>query len=123
MNHAMNNVPSISLLVLRTSNPDALLPFYQALGLQFQTEQHGSGPLHFSCEIGGVVLEIYPSKPGQIDADFSSPMLGFRVDSLETTLENLRALGVAIPEIKTADWGHFCNVRDFDGRAVQLVEK
>ncbi|HEX9998086.1 MAG TPA: VOC family protein [Abditibacterium sp.] len=117
------NSPVFSLLVLRSSNPDALLPFYNALGLEFQSEQHGSGPIHFSCEIGEVVLEIYPPKKGQTDAEISGPMLGFRVDSLEKTLETLRALGVEIPVIKTADWGRFCNVRDFDGRTVQLSEK
>ena len=43
---------TLSLMVLRTDNIEAVLAFYQAIGLQFQQEQHGSGPIHYSCEIG-----------------------------------------------------------------------
>lgn len=114
---------SLSLIVLRTANPEALLPFYQALGLEFKSEQHGNGPIHFSCETGGVVLEIYPPKKDALSLDFSAPMLGFAVDSSEEALENLRYLGAEPGEIKASEWGRVCSVLDFDGRSVQLMER
>ncbi len=118
------NPTVLSLLVLRSPQPEALLPFYNALGLDFQREQHGNGPVHFSCTMGEVVLEIYPPKTGQNDENFATPMLGFRVDSLDDTLEKLREAGAKVGgEIKVSEWGRWCNVWDFDARNVQLVEK
>ena len=113
---------TLSLIVLRTPNPEALLPFYNALGLEFEREQHGSGPVHFSCEMGEVVLEIYPPKKNQTEAEFTSPMLGFHVDSLEETLEKLREIGVDCGGIYTSNTETLCSVRDFDGRRVHLSE-
>lgn len=113
---------TLSLMVLRTSNPEALLPFYQALGLKFVREQHGSGPLHFACEMGVVVLEIYPPKKGRNDAEFASPMLGFSVDSLEKTLVKLRETGVETGAVYQSETEISCTVRDFDGRVVRLTE-
>lgn len=113
----------LALIVIRTPNPEALLPFYKALGLEFQREQHGSGPIHFAGTLGEVILEIYPPKKNQTEVEFSAPMLGFRVDSLEGTLEKLSEIGIDGGEIKASEWGRFCNVVDFDGRAIQLMEK
>lgn len=115
---------TFSLIVLRSAEPEVLLPFYNALGLDFEREQHGKGPIHFSCTMGEVVLEIYPPKTGQSEETFAAPMLGFRVDSLENALEKLRELGAIVNgEIKVSEWGRWCNVVDFDGRSVQLMEK
>lgn len=52
---------SLSLLVLRAADPERLARFYSAFGLAFRTEKHGEGPLHWSCDLGGSVLEIYPA--------------------------------------------------------------
>ncbi|RYG56290.1 glyoxalase/bleomycin resistance/extradiol dioxygenase family protein [bacterium] len=118
------NRPQLSLLVLRTPEPKALLPFYEALGLEFVEEQHGNGPLHFSSTLGEFVLEIYPLKAGMSDENLNTPMLGFRVDSLDETLEKLRAAGAKIGgEPKVSEWGRWCNAFDFDGRTVQITER
>ncbi len=114
---------TFSLVVLRTADPQTLLPFYQALGLEFQQERHGSGPLHFSCVMGGVVLEIYPPKKNQTEANVSVPMLGFCVDSLEETLVRLRVIGVESGAIYTTTTDISCTVRDFDGRTVYLTKR
>lgn len=60
----MNN-----LYVLRAHDPEKTLAFFQGLGLHFVREQHGEGPVHYSCEMSGKVFEIYPrtSKGGDKD--------------------------------------------------------
>ncbi len=114
---------SFSLVVIRSSNLEAALSFYSALGLNFVREQHGSGPVHYSCDVSGVILEIYP---GQLGAQpepktAGSTMLGFNVASLDETLARLRALGIEPKsEPKDSSWGRWVNVVDPDDRMVQL---
>ena len=48
-------VMKISLLVIRCQDLEASKVFYQQLGLVFEKEQHGSGPIHYSCEYDVVV--------------------------------------------------------------------
>jgi len=38
-----------------------LLKFFTALGLVFESEQHGRGPKHYACQRGGQVFELYPA--------------------------------------------------------------
>ena len=109
-------LPVFSLLVLRARDIETTASFYLTLGLEFTSEQHGTGPVHFACERDGFVLEIYPLKPTQSEVN-DSLMLGFGVESLETTLEHLNISA----EIKTGET-RFCNVRDPDGRTVRLEE-
>jgi catechol 2,3-dioxygenase-like lactoylglutathione lyase family enzyme len=47
-------------LVLRCSDIDRSQRFYSALGLVFEFERHGNGPGHYSTDVGGLVLELYP---------------------------------------------------------------
>lgn len=52
----------LNYLVLYARDPAASAEWYaDALGLHFTREQHGDGPVHYSAEIGGTVLELYPS--------------------------------------------------------------
>ena len=112
-----------SLVVIRSSCLEAAVSFYGALGLSFVREQHGSGPVHYSCDLGGVVLEIYPGQPGAAPEPKTagSTMLGFRVASLDETLAKLQALGIEPKsEPKESSWGRWVNVVDPDGRVIQL---
>ncbi len=112
-------MPSVlSLLVLRCCDVESTRNFYGGLGLHFEPEQHGSGPLHYAAEVGGMVVEIYPLKSGQMEAD-DSTMLGFQVGALEGVLAEL---GVEV-DIKSSQRGRFCNVKDPDGRTVRLTEE
>lgn len=110
-----------SLLVIRASDIETALAFYRALGLTFAQEQHGAGPIHYSCDLDGFIFEIYPARVGETN---DSTMLGFKVESLDETLMALRKLGVEPKSSpKTASWGRFVNVKDCDGRTVQLTEE
>ncbi|RYX84382.1 glyoxalase/bleomycin resistance/extradiol dioxygenase family protein [bacterium] len=112
-----SRIPSLSLLVLRSASLEAVSDFYSAFGFDFRQEQHGSGPLHYAAEVGGLVLEIYPLKAGQTEAD-DSTMLGFEVESLSGLLMELEIKA----EIKSSELGRFCSVKDPDGRTVRLTE-
>lgn len=116
---------SLSLIVLRTSKMQETLAFYRAFGFAFSEEQHGSGPIHHSTQIGSSVLEIYPgdaAEPMNRKAS-GATMLGFAVESLDNTLqalEKLRATVISAP--KDSPWGRRAVVVDPDGRSVELSE-
>ncbi|HVF85265.1 MAG TPA: VOC family protein [Abditibacteriaceae bacterium] len=112
----------LSLVVIRSSKVEAALAFYSALGMTWQPEQHGSGPIHHSCTLGETTMEVYPLKANTEQLD-TATMIGFKVDSLDHTLAILARLGL-IPKSspKTSNWGRWVNIVDPDGRIVQLSE-
>jgi len=73
---------SLSLVVLRCSDLAASRCFYEAVGLSFTAEQHGSGPKHLSSTIGGTVLELYPAS----DCGPTVARLGFCVLDVEASV-------------------------------------
>jgi hypothetical protein len=110
----------LQLLVLKTSHVDSLRAFYECLGLQFATEKHGNGPLHFAAEIGTMVLEIYPLGQGE-SAQADATRLGFAIPQPELVLKALQELGVfPTTSAKRTEWGWRAVVRDPDGRAIEL---
>ncbi len=116
---------SLGLLVLRASDLEKSLAFYRAIGLTFTQEQHGSGPVHYACTIGGTVMEIYPGEPGTAPERKSggATMLGFNVAALDETLAALAKLGYSpIAPPKDSAWGRRTTMLDPDGRAVELNE-
>lgn len=115
----------LSLIVLRTAKLDAALAFYRALGLEFVSEQHGSGPVHYSTQIDKTVLEIYPGKEGSAPPRLQAgaTMLGFQVKSVDDTLVSLQSLKVeVISPAKDSPWGRRAIVTDPDGRAVEIMQ-
>jgi predicted enzyme related to lactoylglutathione lyase len=102
-----------------------MLGLYRALGLNFKEEQHGSGPIHHSCDLGGTILEIYPGTEGG-DPDrraSGATSLGFRVPSVDGTLSTLEKIGVSvIVRPKDSEWGRRAVIADPDGRAVEISQ-
>ena len=111
----------LKLLVLKTADLPRLRAFYEVLGLHFREEQHGTGPLHFSAPIDGMVLELYPLASGA--AADSSTRLGFAVVNLHATIVTLEGGGTKITTPpKQGPWGNRAVVKDPDGRAVELYQ-
>ena len=52
--------PSCNLTVIRVSNLDKALLFYEQLGLLFEQHKHGSGPTHYAATVGPHTFELYP---------------------------------------------------------------
>src|SRR5205814_7483508 len=90
--------PSLSLIVLRTAKAQEMLAFYGALGFVFNEEQHGSGPIHHSAQVGSTVLEIYPGEAGEpVNRKASgATMLGFSVKAVDAALSALTNLSAQI---------------------------
>lgn len=122
----MKNIEStaLALIVIRAADIEASLSFYRAIGVAFVEEQHDSGPVHYSCELGELVLELYPNKASSPQRSSThTTMLGFKVASLESTLAELLKLGVEPKSApKKSDWGRWVNVTDPSGCTVQIYE-
>lgn len=115
----------LSLIVLRCSDLDATRAFYTTLGFAFQTEQHGKGPVHYSCQVGDMVLELYPGKPGSApgQTEAGACLHGFQVDSLDAILTALQPLKAEIVHFPSeSPWGRRAVVLDPDGRAIELTQ-
>lgn len=112
-----------NLVVLRVADLEVARAFYTALGLDLRSEQHGSGPAHFSHEAGGFVFELYPRRR---PADSTvATRLGFEVPTLDAALlARLRdAGGVVVSEpARVEPSGRCAVVRDPDGHAIELRE-
>jgi lactoylglutathione lyase len=106
----------LTLLVVRCQDVERSRRFYAALGLALTTEQHGSGPVHYSCELGSTVLELYPA-----NSETSSVRLGIAVPDLETALASVRSLGGRIDREPTPA-RRVGIVRDPDDNAVELSQ-
>jgi hypothetical protein len=112
----------LNLIVIRSIDPGRTAGFYKLLGMEFQEEQHGSGPIHWAADLAGIVLEIYPAK-SEDDMDVTT-RLGFDVKDAASMLNTLRLSSVEIvSELKQTKWGLRAVVRDSDGRAVELVQQ
>ncbi len=111
----------LRLLVLKTAGLETLVAYYRAIGLEFTQEQHGTGPIHFSTQVGETLLELYPQTDTSA-ADVST-RLGFRVANVDQVVQSLARFGniVVTPPRQTA-WGYRAVVRDPDGRAVELYQ-
>lgn len=107
---------TLSLLVLGVEDLEASRAFYAALGLDLVQEKHGDGPLHFSCDMQGTVMELYPrpreTRPARL-------RLGFRV-----TREVLGRLQSSLPRaprlIRRTEEVEVHLVRDPDENAIEL---
>ena len=102
-----------------------MLNLYRTLGLVFTQEQHGTGPIHYSCEFGGTVLEIYPGDEGRAPdrRNGGATSLGFRVQSVNETLSALKLLGTPIiTQPKDSQWGRRAVIADPDGRTIEISQ-
>lgn len=52
----------MNVMVIRTTDMERVKDFLTDMGLEFVQEKHGTGPVHYACERGDFVLEVYPAK-------------------------------------------------------------
>jgi len=110
----------LKLVVIRTGDLLKLVEFYTLLGLPFEYHKHGNCPFHYSTNINGIVLEIYPLAKGQPVAD-KNLRLGFAIDNFEEIIILLEN-NIVSPPTQT-DWGYMAVVQDPDGRKVELYKR
>src|SRR5579871_414248 len=98
------DAPALSLLVIEAKDMEATMQFYNLLGLDFVSEKHGTGPLHYAATLGSLVFEVYPCRNAHTPATMR---IGFRIPALDATLELLRRHGGRIlSEPKNTRWGN-----------------
>ena len=108
--------------MLKTKQEESLRDFYGTLGIEFQTEQHGTGPTHHAGELGDLIMEIYPLNENAMTDQ--TTRLGFIVEDLRQTLEFLENLNlIEKKDPVQTEWGLRVVLRDPDGRAVELYQR
>ena len=88
-------------------------------------EKHGKGPVHYSSSSNGIIIEIYPDthKSATESRAERTIRLGFMVESLDATLESLRATGATIlSPTSITQRGRLAVALDPDGREVEINE-
>jgi len=111
----------LNLVVLRALDPEGLIPIYEALGCKFESEQHGNGPQHFSCDVDGLVLEIYPRTAD--DERTTAVRVGFVVGDLDHALDAaVAAGGRVVSPAKHTQWGRRAVLVDSEGHKLELSE-
>ena len=115
--------PSLSLVVIRSTDPEKLASFYAHLGMIFVKHRHGSGPEHFSAELGsGGVFEIYPRNAE--DGPTTASRIGFSIDSVAEACSAITLVGgrlVSAP--KFGVWGMRAVIDDPEGHRIELTER
>ena len=113
----------IKLIVIKTTDIDRLVKFYQYLGLSFDKHQHGKGAIHYATTINDTVFEIYPLQNKELKAD-NSLRLGFEVSNLKELIAELELnLIKIIAYPKQTEFGLMAIVEDFDGRKIELYQQ
>lgn len=110
----------LNLVVIRVADLERARRFYEALGLNFTVEQHGRGPEHLAAELSGLVFEVYPMGNSLSTVGVR---LGFRVDSVMTTLAAVQQCGaqVVVPPSESP-WGWRTVVVDPEGHRVEISQ-
>ena len=95
--------------------------FYELLGFKFERHCHGSGPLHYSAEVNGVVFELYPATADQ--GNSASTRIGFAVDEVDALVARLAEYPEAkiVSAPRDSEWGRRAVVADPDGHRVELM--
>ena len=107
---------NLNLLVLRCKMIERSKSFYEIFGMAFVKEQHGNGPVHYSCSDDRGVFEIYPLEG--VGADQTG--LGFLTGDLDGLHMLLRRNQFAPREIRDTELGRMFVVRDPDGRRIEV---
>jgi lactoylglutathione lyase len=105
----------LSLIVLRCRDVDPSRSFYEILGLVFAREQHSTGPVHYACEFGSNVLELYPSS----GKSTSGLRLGLALSDLDGAVAVLERSGIAVKPLGDG----LALVVDPDGHAVEICRE
>jgi lactoylglutathione lyase len=105
----------LNLLVLRCTDLERSREFYEALGLAFAAEQHGSGPNHYSANLGGLVLELYPSSQA------ATPIrIGVAVADVQAVVNAVRGFADCVVQLQSAQRPHSALIVDPDGNKIEL---
>ena len=111
----------INLIVLKVQDIERTRQFYSQFGLIFLSEKHGNGPEHYSCNLNGLIFEIYPTL-----ADLSNLTqnirLGFYVENLSQLFTNITDIEKIISPPQNTPFGFRAVIKNHDGHVIELTE-
>ncbi len=111
----------LNLVVIHVANLQESASFYSSLGLSLVRERHGTGPEHYSADLGGTVLELYPRRSESEGT--AQTRLGFSVNGLDGILAAcLSSGGRLVAAAKDSPWGRRAVLQDPDGHKIELIE-
>lgn len=84
----------MSFVMLKATNLAKTAAVFEALGVTFETEQHGNGPVHLASRNLPVVLEIYPAAQMQ----GQETMIGIDVDDVVQARQRCVECGIEIAQ-------------------------
>jgi lactoylglutathione lyase len=117
----MPEQPTLSLVVIRVSDITHSAAAYSLLGITFQREQHGNGPVHYSGSVGPTILELYPATERSA---VTSCRLGFAVACIADVIAKWRESGGEIVVEPTASpRGLRAVIVDPDGHKIELTQR
>ncbi len=88
--------------------------FCEALGFDLVSERHGTGVRHQSCNLGDVVIELYPTSFNQT----SNVRPGLRMSKMRDAIHALTRIGSEVLRVDAG--GLSALVRDPDGHEIAL---
>ena len=111
---------SAYLIVLYTQQIEANQSFYESLGIEFEANQHGDGPIHMSGKLGDTVFELYPcTDPNMV----TQIRLGLMADSssqlTETDKQHLNNLADTVHPFDNGQT--YLVLTDPDGRKIEFL--
>ena len=111
----------LNLMVIYVADLEASKRFYESIGLRFAKERHGSGPEHYSADLEGVIIELYPLSPRANQKNQSR--VGFSVQNVDDVVAGCQSSGGRlITAVKDSPWGRRAVVEDPDGHKIELLE-
>ena len=112
----------INLIVLKVQNIERSKNFYSQFGLIFQSEQHGNGPRHYSCNLNEIIFEIYPASTDLRNLT-QNIRLGFHVENLSQLFTDIKDIEKIISPPQNTPFGFRAVVKNHDGHVIELTEK
>jgi predicted enzyme related to lactoylglutathione lyase len=122
-----NKILGISSIILWSEQLKETLNFYQAIGFVLVEEKHKNGPIHFSSQVGTILLEIYGGEKSETKLkhkEAGSTQLCLAVSSVDEVYANALRIGAPIfSQPRTTHWGRSVALFDPDGRLLELIER
>jgi lactoylglutathione lyase len=113
-------VTRLNLVVIRVADLERSAQLYQSLGLALIKEHHGGGPEHYSANVHGTILELYPRRSESEQT--SQVRLGFCVESLDKVLDSIqKSGGRVLSTARDSPWGRRAVIEDLDGHRIEIT--
>ena len=120
-------VLGIGGLFFRSADPEALAAWYKEhLGVGAGCNASGNGnpdDWYWQTEGGPTVFAPFKASSDDLDPAAAAFMINFRVDDLDSFIEELKGKGVEVLGSQAEEYGKFAWILDCDGIKLELWEQ